>query len=76
MNCFECANQGHVNPAVVAICSQCGAATCIDHTVAGHAYAEVSSLGSMGHRELPGRRLYCPGCGVGAAERGGVPMVA
>lgn len=76
MNCFECANQGHANPAVVAICAQCGAATCTDHTVAGHAYVEVRSLGSAGHHELPGRRLYCPSCGPNAANRGEVSMVA
>ena len=41
MNCFECAANGHADSAVVAICAQCGAASCIDHTVTGGAYVEI-----------------------------------
>lgn len=69
MNCFECAANGHANSAVVAICAQCGAASCIDHTVTGRAYVEIRSLGTAGHHGLPGRRLYCTDCAPESAAQ-------
>lgn len=64
MNCYECLTQNQQTTSAVAVCSQCGAATCIEHTRAGHAYTELHSPGAGHLHEVPGRRLYCTTCGV------------
>ncbi|WP_163544877.1 DUF2180 family protein [Occultella kanbiaonis] len=68
MNCYECQTENQRVTPAVAVCSQCGAATCVDHTNAGHAYTEIHSPGALHLHEVPGRRMYCSTCSADRAE--------
>ncbi|NNU27096.1 DUF2180 family protein [Isoptericola sediminis] len=68
MNCFECATEHQATTPAVTVCSQCGAASCVQHTRVAHAHKEVGySPGAPSERDL-GRRMFCPTCAPESAH--------
>ena len=67
MQCYDCAAQNLATPAV-AVCSTCGAALCVSHTVLGHADEWTATVGNPSATRLPGRRLLCQTCSASGAE--------
>ncbi|MBK5333427.1 MAG: DUF2180 family protein [Ilumatobacteraceae bacterium] len=62
MNCFDCATTGDHNPAV-AICIDCGAGECLDHTVVTrHNLNRVRVINRIETVEPAARLIYCKTC--------------
>ena len=69
MQCYDCATDQLVTPAVV-ICSTCGAGLCLNHLVLGHADEWETTVGNPTAMRLPGRRFLCQTCSASAVHDG------
>ncbi len=62
MNCFDCGEQG-ATVVAVAVCRDCGAAVCVDHTVvASHHLTRTATIGLQVPIEPPARLMRCGVC--------------
>ena len=75
MNCFDCALDGIVTPAV-AVCHDCGVGVCIEHAVAReHHLTRTATINRIIVVEPPARLVRCEICSAAndAAHQDAVP---
>jgi hypothetical protein len=72
MNCYDCAVTGDHRDAV-AVCADCGAAVCIEHTVtARHWLTRTQTILRVEHVERAARVIRCGTCHAAHRARGDV----
>ncbi len=73
MNCYDCAVSGASRDAV-AVCSDCGAAVCVEHAVPTRHWLTRTFLINRVERVQPAARLIrCETCYAAHVARGDVP---
>lgn len=76
MNCYDCAVTGDHRDAV-AVCADCGAAVCIEHSVSARHWLTRSALINRVERvEPPARIIRCGTCYAAHAAGGDVVAAA
>lgn len=60
MQCYECGTSARTERSAVAVCRQCGAATCAEHVHEVTTQVAVSSVGNPVVRTV--RRMRCGEC--------------
>jgi hypothetical protein len=62
MNCYDCHHSGAAAPAV-AVCHDCGAGVCAEHSVPGlHTLTVVRATSTQTPVDPPQRRIWCQVC--------------
>ncbi len=73
MNCYDCAVSGAYRDAV-AVCSDCGAAVCVEHAVPAQHWLTRTFLINRVERVQPAARLIrCETCHAAHVARGDFP---
>jgi hypothetical protein len=74
MNCYDCATQDHLNRLAVAVCHDCGAAACAEHSVARrHHLTRPAMIMRAEPVEPAARVLRCTTCDAAYAAAHGEP---
>ncbi len=72
MNCYDCATGGAYRDAV-AICTDCGAAVCVEHAVnVRHWLTRTQAVLRVERVDPPGRLIRCGTCHAAHAARGDI----
>jgi hypothetical protein len=76
MNCYDCAVTGDHRDAV-AVCADCGAAVCIEHTVpTRHWLTRTRTIMLVEPVDPPARVIRCGTCHAAHAARGDIATAA
>ena len=70
MNCSDCHHTGQ-DTAAIAVCHDCGAALCPDHTIEStHHLTATRALNRQAPVDPPERRVHCDTCAAAIAAAG------
>ena len=74
MNCYDC-HHNDTQTIAVAICHDCGAGLCLDHTTEGtHRLTVVRATGWQAPVDPPERRIRCHTCAAAITAATDIPI--